>query len=465
VSDVIQSRLETLRGTLTGALLLRDDPDWEAARHPWNRSVDQRPVAVATPADIADLRAILAAARETGLGVTVQPHGHGAADALEDCILIRPERFDELTIDVDARRARVGAGVDWGRVLTALDGTGLVALAGSNPEVSVVGYSLAGGHSAFSRAFGLASNAISAVELVTGDGIERRVDTDADAELFWALRGGGGLFGIVTAVEFRLFPLSSADAALYGGKLTFGADAAGAVLRAFAATAADLPDEMTLAGGLMSFPDAPVVPEPLRGSTIVSVDVVSLLDGATTEAAIAPLRAVGTPVADTIAAFTIGDLPAVAAEPVQPMAAIDHGLLLSALDAQTIDDLVEGFVAGARKGLTLLQIRPLGGAIRRASGELGVTGSVDAPVLIGMSVVGPGPDMDHEAASAALECVLGRVRHVESSGLIATFLSAGDGLQRAYDSASIARLRAVKARLDPADVIRSNRPLPADESV
>lgn len=456
--------LSALRDSLHGALLTPADPEWDAARVPWNRAVDQHPRAIAVPSGVDDVRAVFAAARATGSRVTVQPRGHGASGDLADSILVRPERFDEVTIDVPGRRARVGAGVTWGTVLTALDGTGLVALAGSNPSVSVVGYTLAGGHSAFSRAFGLAAGAVLAVELVLADGSLVRVDAQSDPDLFWAVRGGCGLLGVVTTVEFALFPLASTAStggALYGGKLTYPATSASAVLHAVSAVAPTLPDDVSISAMMMTLPDAPVVPEPLRGATICTVDVVSLRGADDTESLIAPVRRAADPIADTIAAFGVADLPAVAAEPVAPMAALHGGALLSTFDADAVDTLLAAFAAASPLGLSMLQMRPLGGAIARPTGDEGIAGVIDAPLLVGMSMILPEPPAGPVGAAPAIESVLAALQSTRAPGLVASFLSAGDDLSRAYAPDAIERLRGVVSRVDPDAVMRSNRPLPA----
>ncbi len=221
-----------------------------------------------------------------------------------------------------------------------------------------------------------------------------------------------------------------------------------------------LPDEVSITGGMIHLPDAPFVPEPMRGKTMASIDVVSLLDEAATEILIAPLRSVSPAIADTIGSFPVGRLPEVAAEPVDPVAAIDQGLLLRTIDADTISAIVQGFDEGAEHGLSLLQIRPLGGAVARGGSDDGVAGRVEAAALVGASVVGPDAGMDHDAAARALYYVLTPARKAEGAGLVATFLSAGDDLGRAYDAEAIARLRVVKQRVDPAGLVRSNRPLP-----
>lgn len=155
-----ESVLDTLVAELAGSLIRPGHAEWDAHRTPWNFAVDQRPAAVAVPRDAADLGRILAAARADGLGVAVQPRGHGANGDVADCILVRTSAFNEVSIDTGRRIARVGAGVRWGTLLPRLEGTSLIALAGTNPDVTVAGYLLSGGHSWFSRRHGLAAHSM-----------------------------------------------------------------------------------------------------------------------------------------------------------------------------------------------------------------------------------------------------------------------------------------------------------------
>lgn len=457
-SLAIHPGLAALGSSLRGRLALPSNADWDAVRAPWNLSVDQHPAAVAFPADVADVVRIVVAARAAGLGVLVQPHGHGAGGELSDCIVIRPTAFDELTVDAARRVARVGAGVDWGAVLSALDGTGLVALAGSNPAVNTVAYTLGGGHSSFSRAFGLAAASAIAFDAVLADGSEVRVDAAADPELFWSLRGGGGGFAVVTAMEFRLHPISAASGMLYGGKLTYPATRAADVLSALFEVAAAAPAEVGLTGVLMRLPDAPMVPEPLRAQTLATVDVVSLLGPDETERHLAPLRAVGAPVADTIASFPIGSFGAVVAEPTEPMPAVDASALLGAADRRLADELVQGFHAGAELGLSLVQLRPLGGAVAAPGPDPGVAGAIGARVLLGATAILSG-DATADPAAAVSE-MLRAAQRVRVPGRVVTFLGAHETLADAYGPADIERLRAVKQRVDPDGLLRSTRPLP-----
>lgn len=454
MTDARATALEDLRTDLTGTLVLPGDDDYDAARAPWNLSVDQRPAAVATPADVADVRAILAAAASAGLGVTTQPNGHGADDRLEGVILIRPTAFDEITVDVEGRVLRVGAGVNWGPVLQALEGTGLVGLAGSNPEVNVVGLALNGGHSMFSRRHGLTARSIVAVELVDASGELRRVSDADDAELIWALRGGGGHFGVVTSIELALH---DADR-LFGGGLVFASDAAVPVISAAFALAREVPT-LGLDIGMMQFPDLDVMPPHLRGRTVASVGIVHVGDEASGRALADRLLAVAEPIANGLTAFTIGRLAAVAGEPTDPMPTADFGASIASDDDAFAAEFVGAFLAGAPHGLTRAGLRAMGGATAEELGaDLAVVGAVRAPLLLNAGVLLMGPGVDAEAALQPLRDLA--ARHASPGG-VPSMLGAGP-LSLAYPQAALERLAAVKRRVDPTGIIRGNRAIDAD---
>lgn len=204
-----------LRKAIRGRVLLPDDPEFAAARMPWNRTVDQPVLAVVKLADAADATTLVDYARRTGLPISVQPNGHGAAPGVDGTILVRTTHLDETTIDPAARVARIGAGVAWDQVQRAAEPHGLTGLVGSSPAVSVVGYTLGGGSSWFGRKHGWAAKKLTAVEAVTADGNQVRATANAEPDLFWALSGGGGDFALVTAIEFGLVPAPD----IYGGRM------------------------------------------------------------------------------------------------------------------------------------------------------------------------------------------------------------------------------------------------------
>src|SRR3954469_11422213 len=198
-----------LGARIEGTVVAPQDAGWDEARAAWNLAVDQRPALVAIPHSAADVVAIVDFARANGLRVAPQGTGHNASAiaSLENTVLVKTTALRDVEIDVPRRRARVGAGVLWAEVTAPASEHGLAPLAGSSPDVGVVGYTLGGGVSWLGRRHGLAANSVIAIEVVTADGRLRRDDRKHDADLFWALRGGGGSFGAVTAIEFRLYPI------------------------------------------------------------------------------------------------------------------------------------------------------------------------------------------------------------------------------------------------------------------
>ena len=197
-------------------IVLPHDPSWDEARLAWNLSADQQPAAVALPETAADVQAVVRWARHRGLRIAPQGTGHNALPlgSLAHTVLLKTGRMRGVEIDASAHRARVEAGVLWGEVSDAAAEHGLAALAGSSADVGVVGYSLGGGVSWLGRRYGLASNSVTAVELVNAAGELVRADAEQNTDLFWALRGGGGSFGVVTALEFTLYPIAEVYAGI-----------------------------------------------------------------------------------------------------------------------------------------------------------------------------------------------------------------------------------------------------------
>jgi FAD/FMN-containing dehydrogenase len=266
-----------LRESCGGAVHLPGDPGYDAARMPWNVAVDQRPAAVAYPADASEVAAVVRAAASAGLRIAAQGTGHNAgplASRLDDVVLLRTAAMTGVAIDTDARIARVNAGALWLDAVDAAAPHSLAALHGSSPDVGIVGYSLGGGMGWYARTLGLQANSITAAELVTADGSLVRVDAEHETDLFWAMRGGGGNFGVVTALEFRLYPISSA----YAGMLAFDWAYAEPVLRRWADWAAEAPDAVTTSFRLLQLPPMPEIPEQFRGRQLAVIDGAVLAD-------------------------------------------------------------------------------------------------------------------------------------------------------------------------------------------
>ncbi len=440
-----------------GTILTPDDVEWDEARQAWNLAVDQRPTAVAMAESVDDVFAVLAFARHNGLRVAAQGTGHGAAPLgpLGDTILLKTERMRGVEVDPAARTARVRPGEVWLNVVGAAAEHGLAAIAGSSPDVGVVGYCLGGGLSWLGRTYGLAANNIEAVEVVTADGRLQQVDQDNDPDLFWALRGGGGSFGVVTGIVLRLFPLTE----VYAGILWWPMERGPEVLQAWRQlTQSGIPDALTTVGRYLQLPPMPEIPEPLRGKSFAVVEVIHLGSRAEADELLAPLRALE-PGLDTIETMPVGALAHLHMDPDHPVPAVSDGVMLAELPAEAVDELVR--VAGSDSGSPLLsiEVRHLGGELGRARPEHGALASIDSEYAL--YAVGMAPTPEAQAAVAAyvklVDQAMGPWRDQRQCMNMCDTRRDPSTL---WDPESYDRLRRIKARVDPGDVIRSSQPVP-----
>ena len=319
----------------------------------------------------------------------------------------------------------------------------------------MVGYTVGGGLSWFSRKWGLAADAVRAFEILDADGNPARVTATSDPDLFWALRGGGGDYALITALEMDLFPAAE----MVGGQLIWPAERAEEVLGAYREVVASAPDELAVWFSLMNFPPLPELPPFLSGRSVVSIQTLYLGDAATAQALLAPLTAVGGTVLNALRPVSVAELDSVAAEPSDPMPSNEFSMLLPRLDDVAAKSLLDVAGPGSGSPWTTVQLRHLGGALRRPGAGAGATGAIHEE--FNLFVLGvPVPPLVE--ALAAHKPVLTAAMEPHTSGRrLFNFLTAGDPASLAFDAASLGRLRAIKAARDPRGVFRSNRPIGA----
>jgi FAD/FMN-containing dehydrogenase len=385
---------------IAGRVATPADADWDQARMAWNLAIDQRPSAVALVESADDAVRVVRFAAENDLKVTSQGSGHGAASLRipEDTILVKTERMRGIEVDAEAQTARVEAGVLSLELAEAAAAHGLSSLPGSSPDVCVTGFTLGGGLSWLGRRYGFACNRLRAVELVTADGEARTVDAESEPHLFWALRGGGGDYGVVTALRVSLVPLTD----IYAGALLFPAEVGADGLRAYRDWAAGVSDDVTSIVRFLRPPDIPDVPEFLRGKAVLTIDAACIGDQVAGEATIAPLREIGEPILDTFGQIPPPGLCKIHMDPEQPVPGLGHHRALRELSDEAIDAFVG--VAGPDSGTPLLltELRQLGGALGRPDPDGGALSHLDADwVMYGVGMV-MNPEMG-EAVGAGLD--------------------------------------------------------------
>jgi FAD/FMN-containing dehydrogenase len=450
-AELLTMDLGLVRAHSTGEILRPGDPGWDAARGAFNVSIDQQPALIALPATVNDVKLAVKLAAGYGLRVAPQRTGHNAAPlgSLEDTLLLKTDRLAGVEIDAWTRRARVGAGMKWEHVVPRASEMGLAALHGSTPDVSIAGYSLGGGLGWYARKHGLQANSVTAIELVTADGELRRVDLDHEPELFWALRGGGGNFGVVTALEFQLYPIEE----VYAGVLFFPWERSSEVLHAWHEWVPTVPDELTSVGRILRFPPLPMIPEPLRGQDVVVVEAAYLGGEADGAELLAPLRELG-PAMDTFAMVPPVGLSELHMDPPDPLPYTTDHLLLGELPASAIDDFVAAAGPASGSPLVSVELRHTGGALARSGHHHGAVATL--PGSFAYFGIGIAPD---EGAKAVMDAQLATIRPAlepYEAGLYSNFTEETVDSRLFFDEQTYARLRAVKADVDPDGLFRGN---------
>jgi FAD/FMN-containing dehydrogenase len=441
------ARAEALRGLCGGAVHLPGDDGYDLARTPWNVQVDAFPAAVAYPALPEEVAEVLRAASAAGLKVAPQGTGHGAAPLegrLGDAVLLRTAAFGELSVDADHRVARVGAGVLWGDLADAAGTVGLAGLHPSSPDVGVVGHSIGGGIGWYARRLGLQCNTITAVEVVLADGTFVRATADADAELFWGLRGGGVPLGVVTALEFALFGIDTVVA----GYLAWDWLQVERVLPAWAAWCGEAPESATTSLRVLNAPPIPSVPPALRGRRLVVIDGAVLGPDAEAAAVLAPLRALA-PEVDTLTRVPAASLVRIHLEPEGPSPGYANSALLTGLPDAAVAAVLDAAGPGSGNRLTVAELRQLGGAVARPDPAGGVLDHLRGQFL----VLGLGLEDDPATWPGLREDAARLLAAVAPWTTGAEYLPMLDDLsdrRRAYPADAYARLDALRRSVDPA---------------
>ncbi|MER7048099.1 FAD-binding protein [Streptomyces jumonjinensis] len=433
---------------------------YDEARQVFNLHAPVSPAATVTARTADEVRAAVRLAGERGLAVRVQSTGHGSATArpMDGALLIRTRIREPVAVDVRRRVARVSAGTLWGAVVEAAAPHGLAAAHGSSPTVGVVGYLLRGGLSFYGRSAGLAVNTVRAVELVTADGELRRADPESDPDLFWALRGGGGGFGVVTAVEFALFPVAKV---VTGAAFWPVAEAPG-LLEQWRRWTEDAPREATTAMRVMNLPKLPELPSVLTQGPVLCLDGVVTaetagdLARAERQAAelLGPLRAAAAPLLDDWRVADVSDVPATHLDPPDPVPVHGDHLLLGELGTEGVAAFLR---AVDRPGTALVvgELRQLGGALAEPDPAGGALSALEARYAYSGSGVPIG-----ETTEKAIDEHTAQVRAAlapwDTGRTAPTFVATTGQPQCHLDADAVRAVDAVRLRVDPRGMFRGD---------
>jgi FAD/FMN-containing dehydrogenase len=440
--------LSSLR--VNGAVLTPDDAGFVESCVGFNRGAERRPDVVVRPAGVEDVVAAVRFADERDLPLAVIGSGHHATRTMERGVLIVTDALDEVSVDANNRSVTVGAGARWGQVVPAAAEHGLAPMAGSSGTVGVAGYCLGGGLSPIlGRRYGWASDHVLSIELVTASGELRTVTATSDPDLFWALRGGGSNFGVVTALTLALLPLTQ----LHGGSLFFeGADAT-RVVEAFQRVTAAAPDELTVSFAFLRFPAAPGFPELLAGRFVVHLRVAFLGGAADADTLIAPLRAAATPLLDTVRDMPVTEFAQIHQDPPNPLPFSERSTLLRELPGEALTALLELAGSESRCPITILELRHLAGAYSRAPEQPSAADHRDAAFSVWAIIGGP-PTATGDAQAYADRLVERMAPSATGRQYLGFMPDNAATAEGAFEPEAWERLRAIKRVADPKNLFR-----------
>ncbi len=441
--------IDELRGRFAGRLIGPDDAEFDAARVIGLGGTDPRPAVIVRVAGPPDVGAAIALARETGLELAVRSGGHSGAahGSVDGGIVIDVRDLRDLDIDAAGRTAWAGSGLTAGEFTAAASEHGLVVGFGDTGSVGLGGIVTGGGVGYLVRKHGLTIDSLLAAEIVTADGTTHVVDAEHEPELFWAIRGGGGNFGVVTRFRFRLHELPEA----YGGILVLPATPD--TVAGFIAASAAASDELSGIGNVMNCPPMPFVPEEVHGKVVILAMMLYAGTGPDAEAALAPFRALATPHADMVRPIAYPEMfpPD---DPDYHPTAVAAGFFMDHVDrdvAATIVDALESSDASLRA----VQLRVLGGAYGRVPADATAYAHRARRIMVNVAAFYEGED-DRLVRQAWVGDLSDLLRQGDDAVYVNFLADEGDRIRAAYPGATFDRLAKIKRRYDPHNVFRRN---------
>jgi hypothetical protein len=443
-----------LRGSISGKVILPGDPDYDEARALFSGVFDPRPAAIARVADAADVAQVVRFAREAGVELAVRSGGHSGAghSGTDGGIVLDLRDMKGLDIDAEQRSAWAQTGLTAAEYTTAVGAHGLATGFGDTGSVGIGGITLGGGVGYLVRKHGLTIDALLAAEVVTADGEILRVDDEHHEDLFWAIRGGGGNFGVATRFLFRLHPLAE----VVGGMMMLPATPE--VIAGFITLAEEAPEELSTIANVMSVPPMPMFPEDFHGRLVVMALMCYAGPAAEGQRALAPFRALAEPMLDMVQPMPYPQIYPPEDDTYHPTA-VGRNMFIDTVDdavAMTILKYIEESDASMR----VAQLRVLGGAMARVPSDATAFAHRSSRIMVNVAAFYDGAE-DKAVRDAWVESFAGALRQ-QDQGAYVNFVGeeGGDWIRRAYPGPTWDRLAAVKEKYDPTNLFRLNQNVP-----
>ena len=450
--------LSTLRGEVTGRVIATDDPGYDEARTVFIGGIDRRPAVIVRVADARDVATVIRLARETGLELAVRSGGHSSIGhgVSEGGIVLDLSEMKALDIDVEGRTAWAETGLTAAEYSTAVAANGFATGFGDTGSVGIGGITLGGGVGYLVRKHGLTVDALLAADIAMADDELLRIDAESHPDLFWAIRGGGGNFGVATRFQFRLHEVPL----IVGGILILPGTAE--VIAGFVAAAEAAPEELSTIANVMPCPPMPFVAEEHHGKLVVMAIMAFAGETEAGERALAPFRALAAPIVDMLKPMPYPEIYPPDDDSYHPLA-LTRTMFVDTVDLPVAETIVEHLDA-SDAAMRVAQLRVLGGAMARVSADATAFAHRNSRIMVNVATFYEGPE-DLNRRTAWVEGLAGALRQ-DDHGAYVNFLG-DEGTERirdAYPGATWDRLTEIKARYDPTNLFRLNQNIPPKAS-
>ena len=446
--------IDKLRTDLEGRVIGPEDDGYDEGRAVFYGGIDRRPAAIVRVANDADVSKVISVARETGLELAVRSGGHSIPghSVSEGGIVLDLADMRAIDVDADGRTAWAETGLTAVEVATAAAAHGLAIGFGDTGSVGIGGITLGGGVGYLARRFGLTIDDLLAAEVVTADGEVRRVDAESEPDLFWAIRGGGGNFGVATRFRFRLHDLPG----VVGGMLFLPATRD--TIAGFIEAADAAPEELSTIANVMPAPPMPFVPEEHHGKTVIFGLMCYAGDAEGGERALAPFRALADPIADMVKPIPYPEIYPPDEEEYHPIATA-HTMFVDGVGTAEADTILEHLDASTAM-MRVAQLRVLGGAVARVPADATAFAHRQSRIMVNVAALVERVEdrPTHEPWTRGFAAAL----HHGDDGAYVNFLGdeGADRTRAAYPGETWDRLRRIKARYDPTNLFRLNQNIP-----
>ncbi|HZA18995.1 MAG TPA: FAD-binding oxidoreductase, partial [Pseudonocardiaceae bacterium] len=447
--------VSSLGTQVKGRLITPDDPDYDRARAIFYGGFDRRPQVIVQAADAADVTRVIATARDAGLELAVRSGGHSPAGhcVIDGGVVLDLSAMRALHLDTETRTAWAEPGLTAGEYTTAAAAHGLATGFGDTASVGIGGITLAGGVGYLVRKHGLTIDNLLAAEVVTADGQLLHADANDNADLFWALRGGGGNFGVATRLRFRLHPLSQ----VVGGMLLLPASAE--LVAEFMALAEAAPEELSTIANVMPAPPLPFIPAELHGQLVIIALMLYAGEVEAGQQAVAPFRALAAPLADMVKPMPYPEIYP-PEDPNYHPAAVGHTMFLDQVDLQAAETIVD-YLRASDASVRVTQLRVLGGAMSRVPADATAFAHRHSAIMANVASFYDGP-ADKPLRQAWVEQFAAALQQSDDGAYVGFLTDEGpERIRQAYPGSTWDRLVQVKARYDPTNLFHHNHNISA----